>query len=562
MKYIYLLLITFFAWSQFASAQSVAVLRTDKATYTSGESTLLFISLKPIQDSLDEYYITSTIGGSASRFIRFSDREFAAVVKNVAEGTHSWAAMIYKQNKFAAQGIQNQILTERNRLLELKRLKRFETDPAKIADLDIAIASAEANVVGFQNQLNSGRTLIETKTKDIVVSGVKMKNKGITDSMELSVLSANDTFEVGQTGQVRMILYPEHFGSTDEMEVDITASIGGQSVLAEEFDINLFRSLFSTTSLGVGTHLFEASLYLRDKNAANAVREAITLGGKRKVQLKRLKDDSLNSNFKLFYESEIGDVDAILGAFEVYLRDLKTFAVTKSVAVNIVNPPPVAVSTTQLELTEGQSYKSYSVQLNADPSGPGSLLVASSNVDVEFSLDTLNWTNSLTFNYDVGSVNSVFNVYVKVPNNNIIDGVRFESITHTLSGGYAGVIVPSVGLTLQDFVQPLVCDPVYNSIYGSWGSVSYWISLPHAPPSDVEVTISQGAGWEFSLNGGMDGASTTLYFNTYNWYQPQEVIVSVGGSGWMGSQIYTFTHSVFGDNTIGDCGAGVDYYPY
>ncbi|WP_413568437.1 hypothetical protein ACLWBD_12790 [Bdellovibrio sp. HCB117] len=546
--------------SSFCFAQDAATLRTDKQSYLSNEKAVLLVSLKPLpQNSADEYFVIGTFEGGDIRTFKLANTEFVAITQPLQSGSKSWNVNIYLQNKAAVENLGLQIVAKKNELKVVTALLKGETDSAKIADLTNAKTSLEGEIVSLNNQVVASRTLLESKSKTFNVASATIRSKAINDALVLSSSSSNNTFVRGENATITMTVAPEHFGAIEEQETDILASFDGISVLANSDGLGGYTYDFSTSALATGDFVFTSSLYLQDKAASRSIRVALQAGGVRKIQQELYRDSTYNKKLADYYQHEVDDLNYILNALHSILASYKSLAVTKSLTITVVPPPPVVLSVTSLALEEGAAFVAYTVTLNNPPTGDVTVAITTNSNDIDLSTDQMATQKSLNLIFTQQNWAVPQTVYTQVPNDSVIEGTRSASINHTVSGGgYDTVTVPSIAVTINDPVAALVCDPSTIYMYGSWAYDSYNVTLPHQPTGSVEVTIDTLDGYHFILNYGSQGMGTTLYFDQWNWNQPQTVQITQ--SGWGGfTQIYPFIHTVTGDASIKGCDFAVDY---
>lgn len=555
------LLIVFAGICTASVVNAASVLRTDKTQYVLGDKIALIVSTSPlsVEDRDKEYVVESKIDSLPVRMIGVSGEEFVGVTQGSSIGTKTWEVKVYTQNKEFAKGIGSEVAMADSEIVKLRRLKKGQTNSGKIADLEAAILFLEQKKVSLRGQLQSSRALLETKTKSIEIVAAVVRTRAIEDSLVLNTYRPNNEFVIGESAAVYLDVVPSEFGSVPDQEADITAAFDSESVLASKTGEWAFSAVFPVPL--VGQFVFSANLFISEKLAAHSLRQTVQKAGVRKVQNQILKESTMSPALALYYQSEIDDLNFILAALHGALSGLRTFAVNKTLSLNVVPPPPVEIDFTYIQLKEGVT-GGYSIKLNNEPTGNVTVEIESALSSVLLSTDGSPSSASLILNFTTENWNTPQNVWVQVPENGVLDGERNTTIVHTISGGgYDNVQVPDVALTITDNVEYLSCTPNYLTMFGSWSTDSYYVSLPQEPVGDVTVTIDTGTGSDFVLNGGTQGTGTVLYFTPANWFEPQIVSVSLG-FGEMGEGYYTFGHQVDGDPAIAPCSVEVYYSPF
>lgn len=555
-RYLFVLVLL---WGLSVSAQTIGILRTDRQQYTVGQKAALLVSLPSLDETL-EYHLDNVVGSFPQRFVQLSDREFVAVVQSLPVGTLAWTANVFSQNKVYAASVKSQILSIDNEVIRLKDLRRVESDPDKILSLNLAIQNLGQKKADLRNDLDLSRTQIGTLTKNIQVTAALTSKKSLTEALVVSTEKIGNTFDAGDLLKVDMVIDPLSIGLSEEQEFDVVASFGAQSVFAIKTSDVEYKYEYQTTLSDIGSKNFTATLYGSDKAAVSSLRVAIKNGGARKIEKEIARDSTLNSSHRDLYQADIDDLNLILDLLHDVVGSLKQHISTKTIAVSIVAPPPVVIVGQSLEVTEGEPASSYSIRLRSEPTGPVTLSVLAALADVQLSLDGSLGTQSLTLSFDQQNWNVNQIVYVKVPDNSVVDGERNTSIAHSASGGgLSGQTLPSVTLKIKESLPKIVCPSSLPPIWGPYDGGYYEVSLPHEPSGPVTVQI-ESSGYDFILNNESPGLGTTLYFDDTNWYIPQPIYVSVYDS-WMPEGFYTFGH-VADDSTYGSCQTEVFYSPF
>ncbi|WP_413943305.1 hypothetical protein [Bdellovibrio sp. HCB-162] len=546
-----------------AYGQSLSTLRMNKSQFVEGERAVLLASLNSSPQNADEeYFMLGSLNTNQLKLTRISDTEAASVTVPLALGTYSWEVKTYKQSKSLAKQIEADLLMAEVDIQKVSRLLSSETDPNKISDLTTALQNLNDRKVNLKTQLSQGRTLIEAKSISFQVVSQYKRLHRTTNALTLSTNMTNDTFVSGEQGTLSVAIDEGNLGGSG-LEAEISATLGGTSVWPVKVSEWLYQSEINSAQLGAGSHAYVATLYTRDKASASSIRDAIVKGGNRKVQTEILKNSTLNSRLILYYEKEIADLVMILDSFYGVLDQLKTLVETKSLTLTVVNPPPVSISVTNLEVEEGVATpKSYSIKLNNEPTGDVTVVVSSALSDVVLSADPVLKRKPkrapLTLTFTTQNWTTPQNVYVEVPDNSVVDGERYTTITHMVSGGgYDNVSVPNVALKITDPIvqKNVICAPGFVSMY-SYETASYQVVLSHQPSEDTVISI--GTGWNgthFVLNGGWPGGGTALTFTTYDWNVPQTVYIST--DDYMDPDWYFFDHSVYGDTSFIPCSVTV-----
>ena len=114
------------------------------------------------------------------------------------------------------------------------------------------------------------------------------------------------------------------------------------------------------------------------------------------------------------------------------------------------------------------------------------------------------------------------------------------TLTHTVSrgGGYDGVVLPNLEVTVADNDGGIVADPTALTV-AEGGTGTYGLKLTRAPTSDVTVTVL-GAG------GAVTTGSATLTFTADNWDTAQTVTVTGASDTDKKDETVTLRHAATG----------------
>jgi len=218
-------------------------------------------------------------------------------------------------------------------------------------------------------------------------------------------------------------------------------------------------------------------------------------------------------------------------------------AVCTSGSVACVGPAGVTIAQSggSTNVTEGGATDSYTVVLNALPSGdvtvtlsPDAQLTTAPTPILTFT--TLDWNMPQT-------------VTVTAANDAIAEGAHTGTITHTATGGgYTGVAIANVvaNVTDNDSTGVTIAQSGGStSVTEGGASDSYTVVLTSQPSTDVTVTLSPDAQLSTS-------PTPSLTFTTLDWNTPKTLTVTAANDAIAeGAHTGTITHSAAGGGYTG-----------
>lgn len=216
-------------------------------------------------------------------------------------------------------------------------------------------------------------------------------------------------------------------------------------------------------------------------------------------------------------------VDIGYHSLHVHVED--TIDATTPAATQLCNndirvfPGHIDITPTTLNLTERTNPNvSYTVQLTGEPSGNVVVTITPTNGNVNLSTTTLtfpttNWSTPQTVN-------------VSVPDNAIADGIRYTTLTHTVTGGgYDGIETieaTDVDVTIVDddskgvSITETGSSTIVNE--NDTAGDTYQVVLTSEPTGNVTIDFDVGTD-------GYLAPITSRTFTTSNWDDPQTISV-------------------------------------
>ena len=175
---------------------------------------------------------------------------------------------------------------------------------------------------------------------------------------------------------------------------------------------------------------------------------------------------------------------------------------------------------------------SYTVELTAAPTGRVAVAVGgTSGSGLRVSPSSIAFTPS---NWNVKQTVRV----TAGEDSNAVD--ETVTLTHTVSlgGGYDGVVLPELEVTVADNDGGIVADPPALTV-AEGGTGTYGLKLTRAPTSDVTVTVL-GAG------GAVTAGPAMLTFTADNWDTAQRVTVTGASDGDKNDETVMLRHAATG----------------
>ena len=201
-----------------------------------------------------------------------------------------------------------------------------------------------------------------------------------------------------------------------------------------------------------------------------------------------------------------------------------------NVVANITDNDPGSVTVTEsaasTEVTEGGATDTYTVVLDAEPSG---------TVTVTPSPDADGSVNPTSLTFTTSNFGTPQTVTVTAVDDAFVEGFHTSTITHSASGGgYDGV-------SIADVVATVTVTETSGSTDVTEGGATdtYDVVIDPQPSGTVTITISHDS--QVSLS------TTTLTFTTSNWETPQNLTVTADDDAVdEGLHTSTITHSASG----------------
>ena len=208
--------------------------------------------------------------------------------------------------------------------------------------------------------------------------------------------------------------------------------------------------------------------------------------------------------------------------------DFTDFPVTNNSTV--VETRGAELTPPALEVNEGTT-GSYTVVLTEAPTGSVTVTVAGASGTL-LSVSPM----TLVFTTSSWAVAQTVDVTTEEDANAVDETV---TLTHTASGGgYDGVSLPDLEVTVADNDGGIVADPVELTV-AEGGTGTYGLTLTRAPTSDVTVTVTGDAG-------KVTAAPSTLTFTADDWNAAQTVTVTGTQDGDKNDEAVTLRHAATG----------------
>ena len=232
-------------------------------------------------------------------------------------------------------------------------------------------------------------------------------------------------------------------------------------------------------------------------------------------------------------------------AILLFVAPQEAVAQTRGVTVD-TDPDTDGVQTTALTVAEDGGTDTYTVVLNAAPTGDVTITPSSGNTSVATVSGALTFT---TENWQTSQTVTV----IGVDDNRVNDPDRTATITHTVSGGgYNGISARSVSVTAtNDDVGSVTISSDSLAVDEDGGTATYTVKLGKAPAGNVRITIRS------SDTGAVRVSPSSLTFTTSNWPATQTVRVTGVQDRKVTERTETITHTVSGGGYNGVTAASV-----
>ena len=220
-----------------------------------------------------------------------------------------------------------------------------------------------------------------------------------------------------------------------------------------------------------------------------------------------------------------------------------------SVTVTLIDDDSrgVTVAKQSVTVAEDGGTATYTVKLNSKPAADVTLTPTSS--------DTTEATVSGALTFTPTTWNTTQTVTVTgVDDNDIAPAGHTATITHTVSGGYTGVTVANVAVTLPDD-DAVTVTPTTLTVAENAGTDTYTVVLEKEPTANTTVTVTPT-----SSDTDEATVSEALTFTADNWDTPQTVTVTgvVDDDIAPAGHTATITHTVSGGGYTNVTVADVD----
>ena len=207
-----------------------------------------------------------------------------------------------------------------------------------------------------------------------------------------------------------------------------------------------------------------------------------------------------------------------------------------SIQANIIDDDVVRITASggTIEVAEGGGTDTYRVALRAEPSGNVTInIIAGSQIAVSpatLTFITANWDRPQT-------------VTVAASEDSLLEGTHEVAIVHSITGGYKGVSVPRVVVSIADNdagVTITESDGSTDVTEGGAGD-AYAVALDTKPLGTVTITL------EIDGDNQVGVSPATLTFTTASWSRAKDVAVTAFEDGAAeGEHTVTIAHSASG----------------
>ncbi|OFZ80838.1 MAG: hypothetical protein A3K03_11630 [Bdellovibrionales bacterium RIFOXYD1_FULL_44_7] len=313
------------------AAPSFVELKADKPAYTVGERAILtsYVKIRPDNPNY-EIYLSATLNGAKIKITKITEKEAVSITPRfIVEGAYEWQVDVYLQDKKTAADLNAMIVFYEEEIFTLNRELEEQTDPEKVEMLTAHIQRDEQIIAAAREQLEENRRKIETQVLNIDVAAVK-NNFDSQAELETPVFSLEKDkdgcgYNVGESAMITASLKSEFNGSDGAQEAVMTGRIA--DVVLFPVQISKKEFIFTTdifTVADIGEQTFEATLYIRSKARADALRDAITKASQRRADFIEKRDRSEDPAWKAYYQREIDDLTNIIDEFYRQLDEMLT----------------------------------------------------------------------------------------------------------------------------------------------------------------------------------------------------------------------------------------------
>lgn len=323
-------------WSMLASAQNspqFAEVSFDKATYQVGQKVLMsvLVRTKPTNPNY-EVYARASFDSAPWAIVKLTDDLYQALGPAMTEvKNYPLQVKIYIRPKSEskmwgeARAYYSGLMQQAQDDLEVA------TDPEVIAELQAAIASFTQQIGNIDGILESLLTEVETQDFQIPVTAKKLEkfedvainissdhsdNHYITDERATFFVHILTTFE-GHESVVRSKFEAVDIGTLKASDSEFTA-------ISRAF-----------TSVDSGEKTYEASLYIREKARADALRGGIEGAQKRIEKLVIDRDTTNDPEWRAYLDGQIAQLELFIAQIYQDLEDSLIFIETSPLAVVI-----------------------------------------------------------------------------------------------------------------------------------------------------------------------------------------------------------------------------------
>ncbi|MBI2519496.1 MAG: PKD domain-containing protein [Bdellovibrio sp.] len=310
----------------------VVELAASKASYSVGEKAVLLAHVRVLPDNPNyEVFLEAKFNNQVILITRLSDKESASVTPTLTSaGNFPWEVKAYTQDKYRAHELEGGIAYHETTIRQAQNDLLIVTDPEQRALLIETITESNEILIDLRSELFNLRTLVEIATLQVQVTNKQNKLDPPTFFIEPD--HASGSYDLGE----RSTFFIHVLSTFEGQETQVRSTFKGNAISVTKSSESEFVSVTQTfTTQDNGEQIYTATLLVRDKNEADALRSAISSGTNERNKFIQLKDQTSDPVLKSYYQKRIDELSSIVTALYQTLENALTSIGEKSATIHV-----------------------------------------------------------------------------------------------------------------------------------------------------------------------------------------------------------------------------------
>ena len=322
-------------------------LESDAASYVVGDRALLsaHVLAQPTSGRF-QWHLEARLAGAPQQITRLSDEESVVLTGPFeTSGDKIWRIELYLQDKDVARSLESTMAYYRQENIRLADRLSRETNPERRAQILATIDRNNGIIALTSVELTGHRRLIDVKELTIMVAATAVTavttttQSAAADEPVLRITTDREdaTYAVGAAASFFVEVLTSFTGLDGPQETVVTGALEGAPLAALSVDDAHYT--FTTDvfeAANVGSRTFQASLSIRSKARADALRRAITGAENRRDEIVAALAATQDPALQALYIADLEDMSWVIDRLYAQLDALATPVATQSVVITVV----------------------------------------------------------------------------------------------------------------------------------------------------------------------------------------------------------------------------------